>query len=191
MLKDNNNNNIKIIQCSSCEADDIIGQLSIYIENKWKINNKKIYILANDYDYLQVCNENIILINGIGNIISNKKEKTILGESYLLSKILLGDKSDNINACTIDSGFLNTGICSTKYKNINKKIINDIFNNLDKYNVLIKLLNDIRNNKLINEIENKNIININKFKHNCNMIDFKMLPHKLNIKLYKLFDEII
>ena len=95
-IKDNNNNIIKIIYCSKCEADDIIGQLSVYIDNHWNKqvsegsegsessegsngsnnsntkthNQKKIYILANDNDYLQVCNTNIKLINGIGKIIS-------------------------------------------------------------------------------------------------------------------------
>jgi 5'-3' exonuclease len=199
LLKDNNNNNIKIINCSCCEADDIIGQLSVYIENKWKEQMtehtnqsiKKIYILANDNDYLQVCNTNIKLINGIGKIISSEKDNTSYGTKYLLSKILLGDKSDNIKCCTIDSGYCDSGVSNNKYKNITNKYIKIIFDNPDKYELLINLLNDIRNNKQLNDINTKHIININKFKHNINMMDFQMLPLELKQNLNKLFDDII
>ena len=212
LIKDNNNNTVKIMYCSCCEADDIIGHLSLYIENKWQENitntntpanthahthahtpTKKIniYILASDNDYLQVCNNNIKLINGIGKIISSEKDTTMYGDNYLLSKTLLGDKSDNIKCCTIDTGYIDTVISNTKYKNISKKYLKKIFENPETYNVFINILNDIRNNKLLNDIENKNIININKFAHNCTMMDFKMLPQNLKDKLYNLFNEIL
>ena len=150
-----------------------------------------IYILANDNDYLQVCNNNIKLINGIGKIISSIQNDLLYGNKYLLSKILLGDKSDNIKCCTIDCGYIDSGSCNNKYKNITPKYIQKICETPDKYNIFLNLLNDIRSNKLLNEIENKNIINISKFKHNINMMDFKMIPSTLKEKLNKLFEDII
>ena len=206
-IKDNNNNTIKIINCSKCEADDIIGQLSVYIDNHWKTqgnegnsdskrqNQKKIYILANDNDYLQVCNNNIRLINGLGKIISGDKGENYYGDKYLISKILLGDKSDNIKSCTIDSGYLHSGIPNNKIKNVTKKCIEIILGNSEKYNIFYTLLNDIRNNKdlvISNECSYNSIYsNINIFKHNCNMMDFQMLPQELKQNLYNLFTQII
>ena len=193
-LKDNNNNNVKIIYCPKCEADDIIGQLSLYINNlyiekQWKLNN--IYILANDNDYLQVCNKNIKLINGIGKIISGEQGDNKIGDKYLLSKILCGDRSDNIKCCNIDNGFLNSRIPNNNFKNVSKNGVEKIMSNPEIYNIFITLLNEIRTHKLLNEIENKNIININKFKHNCIMMDFQMIPQELKENLYILFREII
>jgi hypothetical protein len=193
-LKDNNNNNVKIINCPKCEADDIIGQLTLYIHNlyiekQWQLNT--IYILANDNDYLQVCNNNIKLINGIGKIISGEQGVNKMGDKYLLSKILCGDRSDNIKCCDIDNGYLHSGIPNKTFKNISKNGIEKLISNPEKYNVFITLLNEIRNNKLLNDIENKHIININKFKHNCIMMDFQMIPVELKENLYKLFREII
>ena len=193
-LKDNNNNNVKIIYCPKCEADDIIGQLSLYINNlyiekQWKLNN--IYILANDNDYLQVCNKNIKLINGIGKIISGEQGDNKIGDKYLLSKILCGDRSDNIKCCNIDNGFLNSRIPNNNFKNVSKNGVEKIMSNPEIYNIFITLLNEIRTHKLLNEIENKNIININKFKHNCIMMDFQMIPQELKENLYILFRQII
>ena len=193
-LKDNNNNNVKIMYCPKCEADDIIGQLTLYINNlyiekQWKLNN--IYILANDNDYLQICNKNIKLINGLGKIISGEQGENKMGDKYLLSKILCGDRSDNIKCCNIDNGFLNSGIPNNNFKNISKNSVEKIVSNPEIYNIFITLLNELRSHKLLNEIENKHIININKFKHNCIMMDFQMIPQELKENLYILFREII
>jgi hypothetical protein len=201
-LKDNNNNSIKIIQCSKCEADDIIGQLSVYIDQHWQKqyqiqphtqphNQKKIYILANDNDYLQVCNNNIKLMNGLGKILSGEQGENYYGDKYLISKILLGDKSDNIKSCTIDSGYLHCGIPNNKIKNITKKNIESIFANPEKYTIFTTLLNTIRNSRELDSSESSSGININLFTHNCNMMDFQMLPQELKINLHNLFTQII
>ena len=207
-IKDNNNNTIKILHCSKCEADDIIGQLSVYLDthlnkpvseeskcsegsegsgNTKTQNQKKIYILANDNDYLQVCNKNIKLINGLGKIISGDKGENYYGDKYLISKILLGDKSDNIKSCSIDSGYIHCGIPNNKIKNVTKKCIDIILSNPDKYTIFNTLLNDIRNNKELDI----NYSDINIFRHNCNMMDFQMLPQELKQNLYTLFSQII
>ena len=115
ILKDNNNNDVKILSCSTCEADDIIGHLSLYIQHLNTATRTTIYILANDNDYLQVCNKNITLINGVGKIISGIKGGYNLGDNYLLSKILLGDKSDNIKCCSVNIGYICSVLPNTNF----------------------------------------------------------------------------
>jgi hypothetical protein len=193
-LKDNNNNNVKIIVCPKCEADDIIGQFTLYIQNVYietKAKQNTIYILANDNDYLQVCHKNVKLINGIGKIISEDKGADKLGDTYLLSKILYGDKSDNIQCCSIDTGYLHLGIPNTRFKTISQSGVAKLLSHPEKYNVFMALLNDIRKNKVINEIENKNVIQIHKFKHNCIMMDFQMIPNELKENLHMIFRQMI
>ena len=211
---------IKIADCSRCEADDIIGWSAPYLINK---NYKIIYILGNDNDYLQICNDKIILINGIGKSISrcdssnsNSNNNSIsnnsssnnnykyIGEKYLISKILLGDVSDNIKGCSIDTGFLNNNTnnninnCSGEYKKINKLISNTIINNKEKYEKLQNILEEIRrgNNNLkditINNITiDSKIILDDKFKKNAILMDFKMIPNELKNNLEILFNKII
>ena len=198
ILKDNNNNNVKILSCSKCEADDIIGHLSLYIQHLHTENSSTIYILANDNDYLQVCNKNIKLINGIGNIISGLKGGHNLGDNYLLSKILLGDKSDNIKCCLVNIGYICSGIPNTNFKNVTKSCIDKIFNSPELFNVFFKLLINIRkgssdstDDSTDNVTNTTKIIDINKFKHNCIMMDFHMIPLELKQNLYTLFTQII
>ena len=138
-------------------------------------------------DYLQVCHKNVKLINGIGKIISEYKGADKLGDTYLLSKILYGDKSDNIQCCSIDTGYLHLGIPNTRFKTISQSGVAKLLSHPEKYNVFMALLNDIRKNKVINEIENKNVIQIHKFKHNCIMMDFQMIPNELKENLHMIF----
>ena len=205
-LKDDNNNPIKILSCSQCEADDIIGHFTLYIK---KLNIQKIpiiYILANDNDYLQICNDKVKLINGVGKIISISQESnsnnnsnninTTIGDNYLLSKILLGDKSDNIKCCRLNIGYLCSGIPNNNFKNVGKSYVSKIYSNPELFNIFYTLLINIRNNTVdnnttINGISINKIIDINKFKHNCIMMDFQMIPIELKRDLNTLFIQII
>jgi len=197
-LKDDNNNPIKILSCSQCEADDIIGHFTLYIKN---VNIQKlptIYILANDNDYLQICNNTVKLINGVGKIISISQESNSnnIGDNYLLSKILLGDKSDNIKCCNINIGYICSGIPNNNFKNVGKSYISKIYSNPEVFKLFYTLLMNIRNNNIdnntnINGITINKIIDINKFKHNCIMMDFQMIPIELKTKLITLFAQII
>jgi len=191
------NYNIKILSSSRCEADDIIGNIAPWLVNKGLEN---IYILANDYDYLQICNNKIHLINGIGKIISNEYElkNKYIGEKYLICKILIGDKSDNIKCCRINSNFIydkndNKNDNKNEYRNIYKGTLEMIVNNEIKYNILKNILYDIRNN--INNTNNtnntNNIIFDDKFKKNTILMDFQMLPNELKIDLENKFNELI
>ena len=193
--------NIKIIANSKCEADDIIGNLAPLLVEK---GTNKVIILANDNDYLQICNSNIYLINGVGNIISDENICKYIGEKYLISKILIGDKSDNIKCCSVNSNFIDNlhdlnelhelndtninNVCNEKYKKIYKTNIDKIISSNFKYNILKNMLYEIRNNK---NITMNNIIYNDKFKQNATLMDFQMLPieikNELNVKFLNLF----
>ena len=178
--------NIKIISCSRCEADDIIGNFAPYLVNKGYGN---IFILANDNDYLQICNDKIFLMNGLGKIISNviEIENKFIGEKYLISKILIGDKSDNIKCCSMDIGFIENNICKNIYKNVSKELVYKIINDNAKYNVFTNMLSDIRTRA--NTINN--IIYGEKFKHNALLMDFQMLPNELKTELETKFQILV
>ena len=111
--------NIKVL---GVEADDIIAVISNYIY-KFKINCN-IYILSADKDFYQLGRYRLFFIN-----FKDRKVKSISrneANEYLLKKICLGDKSDNISS-----------IMTKKTFNKNKSNINlfiEESNMIEKYN---------------------------------------------------------
>jgi 5'-3' exonuclease len=83
-----------IINCDKLEADDCIALLAKHIKNKY--DNKKIFIIANDMDYLQLADDTIKIINLKYKNLQESKNSTGNKECDLFCKIVLGDKSDNI-----------------------------------------------------------------------------------------------
>lgn len=83
-----------VINNNNLEADDCIALLAKNINQKYP--NKKIYIIANDMDYLQLADENIKIINLKYKDLQTSKNSTGNKECDLFCKIVLGDKSDNI-----------------------------------------------------------------------------------------------
>jgi 5'-3' exonuclease len=172
---------IKIIACSKCEADDVIGNFAIYLlEN----NCPSVLILANDNDYLQICNDKIQLINGAGKFLSSINND---GEKYLITKILIGDISDNIKCCMVDIGYITTGILSGEYKKIYKKLANTLLEDTNTLTVLQTMVYNIRNGNEDIPDNYKKIISFDKFKENILLMDFKMLPNELKINLHQIF----
>jgi 5'-3' exonuclease len=185
----------KIICSARCEADDIIGHLSKYLETK---GVEKIYILANDNDYLQVCNSNIVMIDGMGKILSRDDNN---GEKYLIGKILMGDVSDNIKPCCLDTGYIGfkddgcnaSDISFTgEYKKVYKNMLKDILDIEMKYKHIKTLLDKIRKAEVVldNDILRK-ITNYDKLKHNVTMMDFEMIPNDLKNNLNTIFERLI
>jgi 5'-3' exonuclease len=81
----------------SAEADDVLAISKKYIRNKNP--NAKIIIITGDHDYLQLIDDNtkIYTLKKKNNLLNDKTEGS--AELDLKLKILMGDKSDNINAC--------------------------------------------------------------------------------------------
>jgi len=96
---------VKIFFNNKCEADDIIGHFSPYLVNN---NFSTVYILANDNDYLQICSEKIIMINGnnkkpIGNgkITVSRKRRDLNNTLTTVNLASIEDNSDDNEISTI------------------------------------------------------------------------------------------
>jgi 5'-3' exonuclease len=123
------------IEHKKCEADDIIGTITLHCKKYYK--NTKIYIISNDKDYLQLGRKNVYFIS------LNKKQINITikhAQNILHEKIIMGDKTDNIKGI-----FYKTKIKNKKDLIENKK---KLFSFLDN-NILIKK-KYLLNQKLIN-----------------------------------------
>jgi 5'-3' exonuclease len=177
--------NYKILSHSNCEGDDIIGILAPYLIYNGNGNgngncngnyngNNKVYILSNDNDYLQICSNKIVLIDPFGKILHPNNYNS---EYFLLKKILIGDKSDNIKPCIIDS------------KLITKNNVDIILQCDKKYTSLLEMLNQIRTH-YENDTGNINInvgMGITNFIENAILIDFQLIPSNIKNDIYKLF----
>jgi 5'-3' exonuclease len=188
---------VKILYNSRCEADDIIGQISPYLINA---GVPRVIIVANDNDYLQICNSRISMIKG-GNNNSISDISNNEGERYLIKKILLGDVSDNIKGCQISFSLLdNLLVNSTNqaeldnnnsiFKNITKITINQIMENVDRYNIFLELLKDIRSG-VIHSKDNARLNMVRHFYENTILMDFQMIPKDIKSELVNKFKNLI
>jgi len=89
---------VKVFYNNKCEADDIIGHFAPYLINN---NFNTVFILANDNDYLQICSEQIIMING-----TTKKtfNKSIVPNAIIhRKKIDRNSTQDNLEETTVNT----------------------------------------------------------------------------------------
>jgi DNA polymerase-1 len=90
--------NIKWVEHQSFEADDIIASLATTWSNKYG----KVYISSNDFDFIQIVSEKIVLLRAVqGKFVNCDREfvKNRFGvtpEQYADYLSMVGDKSDNI-----------------------------------------------------------------------------------------------
>ena len=126
-----------IISYEGLEADDCIALLAKNIKSKYE--DKKIFIIANDMDYLQIAEENIKIYNLKYKDLQLSKISTGNKDCDLFCKIILGDKSDNIPGIFKKCG-IKTAIHFYENKNL-------FLNQLNKENALEKFK---FNNKIIN-----------------------------------------
>ena len=190
-----------IIRYPKAEGDDINAVLVKYIIN---INSDaNINIIGTDRDYIQLCNKNIYLIDIKGrNISDDTLDDEICQIKYLIAKILVGDVSDNIESCYINSSFLiKHNIISIKpkkeYIKCNKKLVDSLIRTSDTYNIIINLFKYNRNNsgnrnldENSNKIENNlnTIFENNQFLVNQNLIDFHFIPNNIKDGILKSFE---
>lgn len=125
------------ISLDNLEADDCIALLTKDISRKFP--DKKIFIIANDMDYLQLADDKIKIINLKFKNLQESKNSTGNKDSDLFCKIVLGDKSDNI-----------PGI----FKKCGPKTAINYFNDRNLFLETLKRENAIerfeKNNKIIN-----------------------------------------
>ena len=135
-----------ILKHSECEADDVVANCVLLLNKGTKYdddksisynlepikkdtnihtdNQRKIYIVATDTDYIQICNRNVILMNLRCDELNSKYLTTHNNNStYLMSKILSGDISDNIQCCMIRKKFLEENEINKRLKEANVAVL--------------------------------------------------------------------
>ena len=183
---------VKILYHSKCEADDVIGHLAPYLISS---GFPMIYIIANDNDYLQICNTRIKMIKG--NMESSSTEYNVnTGEKYLIRKILLGDVSDNIRACSVNKLLLEKNIENISeinsiledkvYKTITKGNIELLLKDDERYAFFSQLLDAIRKCD-IKDANDSRLSLVPNFYENTILMDFKMIPSELQKELNARF----
>lgn len=84
---------VDLVAIDKIEADDVIGYLAQQF-------TEKVVILSTDQDYLQLVSDNISVYSPIKKVIYNPeqvlKEYGITPQNFLVSKVVLGDKGDNV-----------------------------------------------------------------------------------------------
>jgi len=83
-----------VLQFPTFEADDIIALTKNFIRNKYP--KAKIFIIANDHDYLQLLDDDTEIVNFQNKFLKESKNVFTEPQKNLFYKIVLGDKSDNI-----------------------------------------------------------------------------------------------
>ena len=185
-----------ILYQHNLEADDLIAIIVEYLKSKQY--SKKILIMANDKDYIQLCNSQIDCCDLSGKSLADRILKDFRsGKEYLIYKILFGDVSDNITSCYFSKLFLKeAGINTNKpFVKANNTNIRKIFNNSSCYSLIedyLEYSRDINknytkeqlNDKWFNKLEIFNIITKeNLFLYNSKMIDFANIPLDYKTKL--------
>lgn len=176
-----------ILKHSECEADDVIANCVLLLNKGTKYdddkvigfnlepkkkedkteevdNLRKIYVVATDTDYIQICNRNVILMDLRCNELNSKYLTVYTNSStYLMSKILYGDVSDNIQCCMMKKCFLeekdfnmknisrNIQKCNedneSDYVKCTKSIVGKILGNIGVYTYFNNLMEDARKKK--------------------------------------------
>jgi 5'-3' exonuclease len=178
---------VKILYNARCEADDVIGQMAPFLVG---VGVPKVIIIANDNDYLQICNSQIIMSKGV--IADDNNTQECDGERMLLKKILIGDISDNIKGCSINQKILDTNVMinGNSFKNIGKVNLAIIMDNPDKYNIFLELQRAIHRGEITSKDDDR-LSNIRNFYENCILMDFQMIPIELKRELECKFKNLV
>lgn len=86
---------VQMYEYACAEADDIISVFSRRMQELYMNSGRKIIIITNDNDYLQLLDDSTCIYN-LKDVDLRERLKGRTPEVYLRAKILMGDKSDNI-----------------------------------------------------------------------------------------------
>ena len=175
-VKNNILKNKKTVEIDKLEADDVVALLIRKLKqlDPTSSNDRsvKYYILATDKDYIQICNDRTLLIDINGKDISSKNLTEYSNLDFLLRKIMLGDKSDNIPACFMTRKLIDTAAISSKKETLKctPAKVEQVMNNCKE--LIIEELHNCRN-----KLNNKNDLFVNnQFCKNAIIIDFAHIP---------------
>jgi len=176
------------------EADDLVGILCNYLTSNRNILNfqGEINIIANDKDYIQLCQNKTHLFDLNGKPVSS----LILGShlsciDYLIIKIMIGDPSDNIPCCYVGKEFIkNCGIKAPTrhYIKANSKLVKLLLNTKYGKSTLHNFLMFCRQKNTSNISSTFMDITKNKqFIKNAKAIDFQNIPDEYFTEVYNLY----
>ena len=184
-----------VLKDTNLEADDIIAIIVSYLKSN--DYDHQITIMANDKDYVQICNSKVNCCDLNGKSLSQRILKDFSGaREYLIYKILFGDISDNLMPCMFSQKFLKEAGVNTKkdFLKATATNIKKVFAKEDCYNLLMDYLEyarDIHNmtpEELSNKWYNKEsvfhiITQDRQFECNSKMIDFANIPKKYKTRI--------
>jgi len=177
--------------------------------------NSKIIILASDNDYIQLCSEpplpdepafqikpQVCLINMKGDLVVSKYNNPL---QALISKILLGDTSDNIPDCKINKSvfpmiFPKASSTSITYSKCNKSIVEKLLNNPEAYQIILELFERNRslfkyhftNNTSVKLDELNDTITQNGiFSKSQLIVDFEAIPFSITTEIHQQIKDAI
>lgn len=167
--------NNTVLKVEECEADDIVANIVIHLENERKSNlnvdefdidnysnndSRKIFILASDTDYIQLCDNNVVLVDMNNNFLNQKYLSSNINQRYfLIQKILIGDISDNIPQCLVNQELLKKykirtqekmtqikkiGDKEYKFVKVNKNIAEKLLKNMEVYLKFVDIITKYR-----------------------------------------------
>lgn len=136
-----------VLKHNNLEADDMVALFIRAARERHMPANPgcHIYILANDRDYIQICDAFVHLIDLNDKPISDQIFAPGTGmdaRKFLLRKILCGDVSDNIAGCYFNKDFLvKYGVvCKRPQLKASDKVLSVLFANPVSYAELVRLL---------------------------------------------------
>ena len=148
---------IKSIYVPKCEADDVAAVVTKYIRNTSP--DTPIIIITNDKDYLQLYDEKTSIIN-LQNKNLGETGKYDKGETYLLHKLITGDKSDCIQPIS--------------KKGCNVAAVETYLSNPEKLEAFLQSDPSISEN----------------FEMNRRLIDMNMIPQELQVAIVEKFERL-
>lgn len=129
-----NSCNYRIIKIDGAECDDVIAVLAKDISPRYS----KTLIIASDHDFLQL--ENVTQYNMFGKeVVRDLGGEIVNAKDYLLGKILMGDKSDNIKSVFNRCG-PKTALKLVKDKNALKTMLKESQDANERYQLNKKLI---------------------------------------------------
>ena len=176
------------------EADDLVGILCNYLTSNRNVLNFQgdINIIANDKDYIQLCQNKTHLFDLNGKPVSSLiLDSDLSCTDFLIIKIMIGDPSDNIPCCYVSKDFIKT--CGIKpptrhYIKANFKLVKLLLNNKYGKSILHNFLMFCRqkNTRNISRLF-MDITRGNQFIKNANAIDFQNIPDEYFTEVYNLY----
>lgn len=177
-----------VYEVPGLEADDIVAIAVKRLKQLDPTSNanrsSKYYILATDKDYIQICNDRTFLIDSNANDVSSKNLSDCSNIDYLLKKIMLGDKSDNIPACFMTRKLIDLAGISSKKETLKctPAKVDKIMETADSHNAIIQLLKLTRENKKEASKLESSLFLDKQFTKNSLIIDFAQIPNSFICK---------